>query len=44
MDKWLLISIFLIAFASFLVIFIRIVGREETEKNNLSADDFEIIE
>lgn len=44
MDKWLLGVIFLIIFASFIVIFIRIVGREETKENNISADDFEIIE
>lgn len=44
MDKWLLISIFLIVFVSFFAIFTRVSGREEIKDKKLSADDFEILE
>ncbi|MFA5934682.1 MAG: hypothetical protein WC827_02240 [Candidatus Paceibacterota bacterium] len=44
MDKWLLGVVLLVVFASFFVIFTRVVKREETKDKKLSADDFEILE
>jgi hypothetical protein len=44
MDKWFLITIFLTVLTSFFVIFTRVSDREEIKNNELSADDFEIID
>jgi len=44
MDKWFISVIFLIVFASFSAIFIRVSDRKETKDKKLSADDFEILE
>jgi hypothetical protein len=46
MDKWFVLSIILVIIASMSAVFVRFEARLKNEKSNddLSADDFEILE